>query len=95
MKMRMRAAVALLGLTTLALAGCGGGGGTTKESGGGSGDPAAGYRFRITAQSGTTAVASTALMKDKVDAVNTTGSSLTLELARSGKVAYSAIQAVD
>ena len=55
----------------------------------------AGYRFRIVANSGTTVLASTALMRDQVDAVNTSGSSLTLELARSGKVAYSQIQAVD
>ena len=34
-------------------------------------------------------------MKDQVDAVNTSGSSLTLELARSGKVAYSQVIAVD
>ena len=55
----------------------------------------AGYRFRITANSGATTVSSTALTKDKVDAVNTSGSSLTLELVRSGKVAYSQVQAID
>ncbi len=55
----------------------------------------AGYRFRITANSGAASVSSTALMKDQVDAVNTSGSSLTLELVRSGKVAYSQVQAID
>ena len=32
MKMQLKAAVALLGLTTLALTGCGGGGKTVKEN---------------------------------------------------------------
>jgi flagellar basal-body rod modification protein FlgD len=55
----------------------------------------AGYRFRVTALSGATTLASTALMRDKVDAVNTGGASLTLELARSGNVAYADIQALN
>jgi flagellar basal-body rod modification protein FlgD len=54
-----------------------------------------GVRFRVTASSGTTALTSTALMQDKVNAVNTSGSSLTLELARSGDLAYSSIVAVN
>ena len=56
---------------------------------------AAGYRFRITAASGSTPVGSTTLMRDKVDAVNTNGAVLTLELLRNGQVPYSAIAAVD
>ena len=56
---------------------------------------AAGYRFRVTATSGGSTVASTPLMRDKVNAVNTGGASLTLELARSGGVAYSDIQALN
>ena len=56
---------------------------------------AAGYRFRITAASGSTPVGSTTLMRDKVDAVNTNGAALTLELLRNGQVPYSAIAAVD
>ena len=56
---------------------------------------AAGYRFRITAHSGATTLANTPLMKDQVDAVNTSGSALTLELVRSGKVPYSQVQAID
>ena len=55
---------------------------------------AAGYRFRITAASGSTPVGSTTLMRDKVDAVNTGGASLSLELVRSGSVPYAAIVAV-
>ena len=63
------------------------GGSTVSES--------AGYRFRITAASGNTPVGSSTLMRDKVDAVNTNGAALTLELVRNGQVPYSAIAAVD
>ena len=52
------------------------------------------YRFRVSAASGSTPVASTALMRDKVDAVNTGGASLSLELVRNGSVPYAAIAAV-
>ncbi len=55
----------------------------------------AGYRFRITATSGSTTVASTALMRDTVRAINTSGASLTLELARSGAVPYASITAIE
>ena len=48
MKKQFYAAVSLLGLTALALAGCGGGGGTQKESGGGFNDPAAEFRVVYT-----------------------------------------------
>ncbi|MBC7729014.1 MAG: flagellar hook assembly protein FlgD [Microbacteriaceae bacterium] len=58
-------------------------------------DDAASFRFRVSANSGATALAVTPLMRDKVDAVNTSGKSLTLELERSGHVAYSAITAID
>jgi len=58
-------------------------------------DESAGYRFRVTANSGTTVLSNTALMTDQVDAVNTTGSALTLELARNGKVPYTQVLAVD
>ncbi|MBL8349461.1 MAG: flagellar hook assembly protein FlgD [Burkholderiaceae bacterium] len=56
---------------------------------------AAGMRFRVTASSGSTALTATPLMRDRVDAVNTSGKSLTLELERSGHVAYSEISALD
>ena len=58
-------------------------------------DDAASLRFRVSAYSGATALPVTPLMRDKVDAVNTSGKSLTLELERSGHVAYSAITAID
>jgi flagellar basal-body rod modification protein FlgD len=55
----------------------------------------AGTRFRVVAMSGATQLSSTALMRDSVTAVSTnaSGDSLTLELARSGTVAYSDIKA--
>ena len=56
---------------------------------------AAGYRFRVTATSGGSTVASTPLMRDKVNAVNTGGATLTLQLARNGAVAYTDIQALN
>ena len=54
-----------------------------------------GLSFRVTATSGKTAVASTALMQDAVVAVNAGGDQLTLSLLRSGDVPYSAIKAFD
>jgi len=56
---------------------------------------AAGYTFKVNASTGGTAITATALMRDKVDAVNTSGSTLTLELARNGAVAYSKIKALN
>jgi flagellar basal-body rod modification protein FlgD len=53
------------------------------------------YRFRVTAMTGTTTLETTSLMRDKVDAVNTGGTSLTVELERSGRVAYNQITALD
>ena len=54
-----------------------------------------GYRFRIVATAGTTAVASTALMRDRVEAVSMVGDKLTLEMTNSGKLPYSDIKAVN
>ncbi len=56
-------------------------------------DPALGARFRVVAKSGSAAVATTPLMRDRVDAVATGGDSLTLELRLSGTVSYSQIRA--
>ncbi len=56
---------------------------------------AASYRFRVSASSGATALTSTSLMRDKVDAVNTSGSTLTVELERSGRTPYNQITALD
>jgi flagellar basal-body rod modification protein FlgD len=52
-----------------------------------------GMRFRVTATSGATTVASTPLMLDKVDSVNAGGRTMTLDLAQSGTVDYGAIKA--
>jgi flagellar basal-body rod modification protein FlgD len=51
--------------------------------------------FRITATSGSTALATTALMRDTVNAVSTSGSALQLELEKSGSVAYSTVKAIN
>ena len=51
--------------------------------------------FRVTATSGSTTLTSTALMRDKVDAVSTSGDALMLELDRSGPVAYSTVRAIN
>jgi len=51
--------------------------------------------FRVTATSGSTALSSTALMRDTVNAVSASGSALQLELARSGTVDYSTVKAIN
>ena len=55
-------------------------------------DATLGERFRVVARSGTTAVAATPLMRDRVDAVST-GDALTLELRHAGSVPYAEIKA--
>ena len=54
---------------------------------------ATGVTFRVTATSGSVKLDATALMRDRVDAVNTSGDSLMLELQNSGSVAYSQVKA--
>jgi flagellar basal-body rod modification protein FlgD len=49
--------------------------------------------FRITASSGTATVASTLLMRDKVEAVTSKSGSLVLQTEHSGDVAYSDVKA--
>jgi flagellar basal-body rod modification protein FlgD len=56
-------------------------------------DAALGQRFRVVAKSGTADVSSTALMRDRVDAVVAGGDTLTLELRTSGSVPYTQIRA--
>jgi flagellar basal-body rod modification protein FlgD len=56
---------------------------------------AANYRFRVSATSGSTPIEATTLMRDRVDAVNTGGTSLTVELERSGRVPSNQIPALD
>jgi flagellar basal-body rod modification protein FlgD len=51
--------------------------------------------FRVTATSGGVTIASTALMRDRVDAVSTDGGTFNLELDRSGLVPYSAVKALN
>ena len=58
-------------------------------------DANSGLSFRVTATSGSTALASTALMRDKVQAVSTSGNDLMLELASGSTVAYSTVKAIN
>jgi len=51
--------------------------------------------FRVTASNGATALTSTALMRDKVDAVSTAGDALMLELHNAGTVAYSTVRSIN
>jgi len=55
----------------------------------------AGLTFRVTATTGGSAIASTALMRDTVNAVATNGTGFNLELQRSGTVPYSSIKALN
>ena len=61
----------------------------------GSYDNTGNLTFRVTATSGSTALGSTALMRDKVNAVSTSGDALMLELERAGRVAYSTVKAIN
>lgn len=51
--------------------------------------------FRVTATHGSATVPTTALMRDKVDAVGIQGDTLTLELERNGDTPYNKIKAFD
>ena len=51
--------------------------------------------FRVSATSGGVAMASTALMRDRVDAVSTDGGTFNLELEKSGLVPYSSVKALN
>ena len=54
-----------------------------------------GLTFRVAASSGATPLASTALMRDKVEAVSTAGGALMLELHNAGTVAYTTVKAIN
>jgi flagellar basal-body rod modification protein FlgD len=54
---------------------------------------ATGVTFRVSATSGSVKLEATALMRDRVQAVNTSGDSLQLELQNAGNVAYSQVKA--
>jgi flagellar basal-body rod modification protein FlgD len=58
-------------------------------------DSTSNLTFRVTASSGSTSLASTALMRDKVTAVSTAGDALMLELQNSGTVAYTTVKAIN
>jgi len=51
--------------------------------------------FRVSASSGSTALPSTLLMRDKVTAVSTSGDKLMLELHNAGTVAYSTVKSIN
>jgi flagellar basal-body rod modification protein FlgD len=59
----------------------------------GKADDSSGLRFRVTAKSGATKLSATPLMRDRIDAVSTSGNALTLELQKSGSVPYSTVKA--
>ena len=52
-----------------------------------------GLTFRVSATTGGVATKATPLMRDRVDAISTTGTSFNLELESSGTVPYSAVKA--
>ena len=54
-----------------------------------------GLTFRVTATAGGVAIASTPLMRDRVDAVTTNGNSFNLELEKSGSTPYSSVKALN
>jgi flagellar basal-body rod modification protein FlgD len=58
-------------------------------------DATSNLSFRITATSGANQLSSTALMRDKVNAVSTAGNELMLELERGGTVAYTSVKAIN
>jgi flagellar basal-body rod modification protein FlgD len=59
----------------------------------GSVQDADGYRFRVSATSGSASVLSGTLMRDRVDAVSSSGNALNLELHHSGVVSYDTVKA--
>ena len=54
-----------------------------------------GLKFRVTATSGSVNSTPTLLMRDRVNAINTTGNALNLELQNSGSVPYSTVRALN
>jgi flagellar basal-body rod modification protein FlgD len=59
----------------------------------GSATSTSGLTFRVTATAGGVATTVTPLMRDKVDAISTSGTSFNLELESSGTVPYNAVKA--
>ena len=54
-----------------------------------------GLRFRVTATSGSVSSTPTMLMRDRVNAINTSGNTLNLELQNAGSVPYSSVRALN
>lgn len=54
-----------------------------------------GLRFRVTASTGAVTSSPTLLMRDRVNAITTSGSALNLELQNSGSVPYSSVRALN
>ena len=54
-----------------------------------------GLTFRVSATAGGVAIASTPLMRDRVDAVTTNGNSFNLELEKSGSTPYASVKALN
>ena len=52
-----------------------------------------GYRFRVSATAGSASVLGDTLMRDRVDAVSSSGTSLKLELRHAGAVGYDTVKA--
>jgi flagellar basal-body rod modification protein FlgD len=52
-----------------------------------------GYRFRVSATSGSASVLGSALMRDRVGSVNSAGGAMNLELLHSGQVPYGTVKA--
>jgi flagellar basal-body rod modification protein FlgD len=58
-------------------------------------DSSSNLSFRVSATSGSTPLSSTPLMRDKVNAVSTSGDALMLELQSAGTVAYTTVRAIN
>jgi flagellar basal-body rod modification protein FlgD len=58
-------------------------------------DSSSNLSFRVSATSGSTPLSSTPLMRDKVNAVSTSGDALMLELQSAGSVAYTTVRAIN
>lgn len=54
-----------------------------------------GLRFRVTASNGSVSSTPATLMRDRVNAINTTGNSFNLELQNAGTVPYSSVRALN
>jgi len=54
-----------------------------------------GLRFRVTASNGAVNSTPTTLMRDRVNAINTSGNTLNLELQNAGSVPYSSVRALN